>query len=115
MLAARQAVGGDDTGALAQVALAGEAHGTVDPLGVPGLGRLHESGGARRVGVESLALADHDRARERADGLEDGDADPVEAGDVGEAGDAEARQMRAQTRYGLGRRHGAVGAEAPAL
>jgi len=65
-----------------------------DPLSMPGLGCLHHPRGNGRIERQPLPLGDRDRPRVGTGNHDHRQADPVEAGNVGDAGDPHLREVR---------------------
>ena len=82
----------------------------VDLRGVP-LDAFHDRRDPRFLDGRPLAVVDRDRpvVRGRADAGEDGDADPVEVGDVGDPGDACGRHLGFDACEGFCERHCPLG------
>jgi hypothetical protein len=112
---ARQAGDVDDGVAVREVRAARQLERPIDPLGMKSLDGFHQARGRRRREVESLALGDRDGARVRSADHDHGNADAVEAGHIGDPGDAHRRHQRLHARHGLLRRHQPVRADAVSL
>ena len=69
---------------------------TLNLLGVVQLGRLHDRRDLGRGDGQALALGDAERAGVGPDRGDHGHAQPIESGDVGDAGDAHPCQVRHQ-------------------
>src|SRR4029077_2794181 len=96
----------------ADLVIAQELQWQADALAVKGLDGLHDAGGLGMIEIDTLALRDRQRARIGPRHHDDGKADVVEAGDVGDARDAHRRQQWAQPFDRLARRDNAMGTAA---
>ena len=91
---ARQGVEIDQAMRPGELAGAAELERQLDALGVVQLDRFHHARGLGRVQGQSLALGHGERARVRPAYHDHRDADPIEAGDIGDPGDAHGREVR---------------------
>src|SRR5918999_2382133 len=86
-----------------------EASYRLEPLGMPGLDRLHQRGGLRGVEVDPLALSGREATRRGADRDDDRNPDVIQSGDIGQAGYAQAWHQRLVRGERLSRRAAAAG------
>ena len=90
---ARQGVEIDQAMRPGELAGAAELERQLDALGVVQLDRFHHAGGLGGLEGQSLALGHGERTRVRPAYHDYRNADPIQAGDIGDPGDAHGREV----------------------